>query len=298
MKFLIWLVTLFVAAVITTAASFSGISLGAIPTILIYGLAFWIARTLCRKHDEKNGTNVVPTAYVDVNRDKDSLKLGRDPITPYYTKKRYQNKDWATIETYLGSTLCGENGENLLFKYRATTTIGRSSTIVELIYIFDSFEKNGEKYAELYVCDEYDDETIVAPVGYRLVTELTVQEDCEAKTPTFSLSVLDEKPISQGSHEIRGSDVMLEQPDKTSSYCLSSSTDEPFVPYGNSDIFGRDMLKKEPLQEKKTEAPSQPSVACPSVEQVKEIRFCRKCGSRLMEGARFCSHCGTEVITR
>lgn len=31
-------------------------------------------------------------------------------------------------------------------------------------------------------------------------------------------------------------------------------------------------------------------------DDLNQIRFCRKCGSRLIDGARFCDKCGTQVI--
>ena len=32
-------------------------------------------------------------------------------------------------------------------------------------------------------------------------------------------------------------------------------------------------------------------------DEINDIRFCRKCGEKLLDGSQFCSKCGTEVIT-
>lgn len=196
-----------------------------------------------------------PEVHVDVDRYKESTTLGCDPLTPYYTKKRYQNKDWATIETFLNSTLCGANGEELLFKYRETTTIGRSSTAFEMIYIFDSFKKDGEKYSELYVCDEYDDETTVAPVGYRFAKGLTTQEKPGEKDPDLSSTFPDKKTWDDS---------------------LSFSTGNPAA------------------SEKSPEGNHHSMVRTPAA-QMPETGFCRKCGAKLVPNGRFCSCCGTKI---
>jgi hypothetical protein len=53
MKFLIWCVCIFVAALIQIVIRNAGIILGAIPSALLF-LAMWrIAATLCKKYDEK-----------------------------------------------------------------------------------------------------------------------------------------------------------------------------------------------------------------------------------------------------
>lgn len=65
MKFLIWFFCLFVAAVIHNLCKMSGIMLGGLPAVLLYGGAFWYARHLCECYDlkkenadaEENGPN-------------------------------------------------------------------------------------------------------------------------------------------------------------------------------------------------------------------------------------------------
>ena len=53
MKVLIWVVCFFVNALVTTIVKESGVILGAIPTVILYGVTIWLARTLCRKWDER-----------------------------------------------------------------------------------------------------------------------------------------------------------------------------------------------------------------------------------------------------
>lgn len=60
MKVVIWLCCLFVASVIVTALKWSGIVLGGIPTVILYGITFWAARALCKQwdsHKDKGGSN-------------------------------------------------------------------------------------------------------------------------------------------------------------------------------------------------------------------------------------------------
>ena len=53
MKVLIWVGCIIVLAVIQTIIRSMGITLGAIPTVILYGAGCWIASTLCKKYDEK-----------------------------------------------------------------------------------------------------------------------------------------------------------------------------------------------------------------------------------------------------
>ena len=53
MKVLIWVLCLFANALITTIIKGSGVILGAIPTVILYGVTIWLARTLCKKWDER-----------------------------------------------------------------------------------------------------------------------------------------------------------------------------------------------------------------------------------------------------
>ena len=55
MKVLIWILCIFANALITTILKESGILLGAIPTMILFGAMFWLARTLCKKWDEHKG---------------------------------------------------------------------------------------------------------------------------------------------------------------------------------------------------------------------------------------------------
>lgn len=55
MKVLIWFLCIFANALITTLLKESGIILGAIPTMILFGAMLWLARTLCKKWDEHKG---------------------------------------------------------------------------------------------------------------------------------------------------------------------------------------------------------------------------------------------------
>ena len=70
MKGLIWFVSLLAVAVITTVLKKAGISLGFIPTFLLYGAGFFVAGVLCKKWEfhsvEKAASKagMTPFAYV------------------------------------------------------------------------------------------------------------------------------------------------------------------------------------------------------------------------------------------
>lgn len=60
MKVLIWILCFFANALITTVLKESGILLGAIPTMILFGATLWLARTLCKKwgeHKERGDDN-------------------------------------------------------------------------------------------------------------------------------------------------------------------------------------------------------------------------------------------------
>lgn len=52
MKVLIWVGCCFAYGFITTLIKQFGIVLGGIPTLILAGGMFWLARTLCKKYDE------------------------------------------------------------------------------------------------------------------------------------------------------------------------------------------------------------------------------------------------------
>ena len=58
MKILIWFLCLLVYAIITTTFQWNGIYLGAIPTMILFGVALILARSLCKAYDKhKNEKN-------------------------------------------------------------------------------------------------------------------------------------------------------------------------------------------------------------------------------------------------
>lgn len=55
MKILIWFGCFFVNAIIQVMLKNMGITLGAIPVMLLFGASYWSARKLCQKWDERKG---------------------------------------------------------------------------------------------------------------------------------------------------------------------------------------------------------------------------------------------------
>lgn len=55
MKVLIWFLCILANALIIAIFKTNGILLGGVPTMILFGLMFWTARTLCRKWEKHNG---------------------------------------------------------------------------------------------------------------------------------------------------------------------------------------------------------------------------------------------------
>ena len=66
MKVLIWFLCILANALVTVLLSEAGILLGGIPIALLFGGTFWLARTLCKKWDERK-PNTAEVQYPQVN---------------------------------------------------------------------------------------------------------------------------------------------------------------------------------------------------------------------------------------
>ena len=91
MKVLIWLFCFFVVAVIQTAAREAGLILGAIPAMLLFGLAWWSAKKLCALWDQRQAEKVA--FAVSESPVPDPLPTEQEPATsapaPATPKLRY-----------------------------------------------------------------------------------------------------------------------------------------------------------------------------------------------------------------
>ena len=67
MKVFIWFACIFVCSFINTALNTSGILLGGIPTIILYGSTIWIAITLCKKYEENKKNS--PDKKIEIQKD-------------------------------------------------------------------------------------------------------------------------------------------------------------------------------------------------------------------------------------
>ena len=79
MKVLIWVVTLFCLALIQTFLRMSGVILGAIPTVILFGAALYIAKALCKSVDQKRM----------VENPDEYLKVAADPL------RKVGSEEWA-----------------------------------------------------------------------------------------------------------------------------------------------------------------------------------------------------------
>lgn len=65
MTFFIWLITLFIDALITTFLAQSGTQIGALLTILLYGCSFFIAKKACDAYKEYKKKSLTGNSHSD-----------------------------------------------------------------------------------------------------------------------------------------------------------------------------------------------------------------------------------------
>ena len=70
MKALIWFGCVLFVAVIQTVFRQSGIMLGAIPTVILYGGMIWLATYLCKKYDESKASSQDKSESNDEKQDE------------------------------------------------------------------------------------------------------------------------------------------------------------------------------------------------------------------------------------
>lgn len=81
-----------------------------------------------------------------------------------------------------------------------------------------------------------------------------------------------------------------------------SFDNEPQKKYGDYNVYGKDIAYIAPDNEDGTKniatTTERPVVIEEKPENINidQIRFCRKCGEKLIDGSRFCRKCGTEII--
>lgn len=86
MKFLIWFLCFIVNALITTLIKETGVILGAIPTVILYGATIWLARTLCKKWDEyKENRKTVRKTHIKPAPQPTPVKAIAPQIVPVKT---------------------------------------------------------------------------------------------------------------------------------------------------------------------------------------------------------------------
>lgn len=83
MKFLIWFLCIFANALIATLIKETGVILGAIPTVVLYGATIWLSRTLCKKWDEhKENKEAARKAQSHPSPQPTSIKVTAPQTTP------------------------------------------------------------------------------------------------------------------------------------------------------------------------------------------------------------------------
>lgn len=79
MKILIWFLCTLGYALITTILKLNGISLGALPTAILFGLTLWLARKLCKLWDERKTDNshAMPSNSAPIFKEGNSIRFCR-----------------------------------------------------------------------------------------------------------------------------------------------------------------------------------------------------------------------------
>lgn len=75
MKVLIWIVCFFCLAVVRLVAQYSGIILGGIPTALLFGLTWFIAKKLCKKWDQRKSIKRIRVEKEDIPYSEESKNI-------------------------------------------------------------------------------------------------------------------------------------------------------------------------------------------------------------------------------
>ncbi len=104
MKILIWILCLSVPAIIKTILDSNGIVLGAIPTVILWAPALWLARHFCKKLDEDSAKK---------DRAEYNAKLGRIAQCKYCG---YRDK-----EVYNYCPKCGKSGMEYTYNHSKET---------------------------------------------------------------------------------------------------------------------------------------------------------------------------------
>lgn len=93
-KCLIWLGFLFVSSAITTGLTYAGVLLGAIPTILLFAVACYAARSCCKAYDRKHAP--LPSV-ADTGEEPKSASLVADGAAAEEPAERQENREEAKM---------------------------------------------------------------------------------------------------------------------------------------------------------------------------------------------------------
>lgn len=93
-KCLIWLGFLFVSSAITTGLAYAGVLLGAIPTILLFAVACYAARSCCKAYDRKHAP--LPSV-ADTGEEPKSASLVADGAAAEEPAERQENREEAKM---------------------------------------------------------------------------------------------------------------------------------------------------------------------------------------------------------
>lgn len=93
-KCLIWLGFLFVNSAITTGLVYAGVRLGAIPTILLFAVACYAARSCCKAYDRKHAP--LPSV-ADTGEEPKSASLVADGAAAEEPAERQENREEAKM---------------------------------------------------------------------------------------------------------------------------------------------------------------------------------------------------------
>lgn len=93
-KCLIWLGFLFVNSAITTGLTYAGVLLGGVPTILLFAVACYAARSCCKAYDRKHAP--LPSA-ADTGEEPKSASLVADGAAAEEPAERQENREEAKM---------------------------------------------------------------------------------------------------------------------------------------------------------------------------------------------------------
>ena len=187
MKVLIWIIVIFIFALIDNFLKYNGISLGAIPTTLWYGGSLALAGYLCKRYSEhkefktmmenrERENNTAEGLSEDIENLQVEEKGVNDPQYGLVAECPVFIKGEGSKKTYL-DCLCTKDSETLSFCYKRSIKVLEISGLVQE---YDAYRIDDSLYGTIYLSIHGTKDSAKAPAGYKLSARYDKNSDSKA----------------------------------------------------------------------------------------------------------------------